>query len=128
MGAQSKAQRGYRLAGLGKPLAAQPLPDVGGLDGKACITLGLQLWQHHEQLWLECEDEERPQALQGMKQGCDLVAEAAENLAQAPAWLPALRGSSACWQGRGRNDFRPCCGADLVGLQLAIAAWLHLDS
>lgn len=57
----------------------QPLPDIGGLDGKACITLGLQLWQHHEQLWLECGKEERQQALQGMLQGCDLVAEAAEN-------------------------------------------------
>ena len=129
LGAQSKAQRGYRLAGLGKPLTAQPLPDVGGLDGKACITLGLQLWQHHEQLWLECEDEERPQALQGMKQGCDLVAEAAENLAQAPTWLPALRGQQHLLAGAGEERLSALLhGADLVGLQLAIAAWLHLDS
>ena len=129
LGSQSKAQRGYRLAGLGKPLAVQPLPDIGGLDGKACITLGLQLWQHHEQLWLECGKEERQQALQGMLQGCDLVAEAAENLAQAPAWLPVLRGQQHLLAEAGEERLSALLHeADLVGLQLAIAAWLHLDS
>ena len=129
LGAQSKAQRGYRLAGLGKPLAAQPLPDVGGLDSKACITLGLQLWQHHEQLWLECEAEERPLALQGMLQGCDLVVEAAENLAQSPAWLPALSVQQHLLAEAEEERLSALLhGADLVGLQLAIAAWLHLDS
>ncbi|MNV38423.1 hypothetical protein D3C71_1299750 [compost metagenome] len=129
LGSQSKAQRGYRLAGLGKPLAVQPLPDIGGLDGKACITLGLQLWQHHEQLWLECGKEERQQALQGMLQGCDLVAEAAENLAQAPAWLPVLRVQQHLLAEAGEERLSALLHeADLVGLQLAIAAWLHLDS
>ncbi len=117
------------MAGLGKPLAVQPLPDIGGLDGKACITLGLQLWQHHEQLWLECGKEERQQALQGMLQGCDLVAEAAENLAQAPAWLPALRVQQRLLAEAGEEQLSALLhGADLVGLQLAIAAWLHLVS
>ncbi|MFM5503320.1 inorganic triphosphatase, partial [Aeromonas veronii] len=56
LGAQSKAQRGYRLAGLGKPLTVQPLPDVGGRTQQERIGLGLQHWQHHEQLWLESGD------------------------------------------------------------------------
>lgn len=130
LGAQSKAQRGYRLAGLGKALAAQPLPDVSGLDDKACITLGLQHWQHHEQLWLECGEEARPMARQGMLQGCDLVAEAAGNLAQAPVWLPALRVQQRLLAEVGEDERLSALlqGAELVGLQLAIAAWLHLES
>ena len=61
LGAQSKAQRGYRLAGLGKPLALQALPaliDLSAADAAMRITAGLQHWQHHEQYWLEQMDAE----------------------------------------------------------------------
>ncbi|MFQ2092428.1 inorganic triphosphatase [Aeromonas taiwanensis] len=129
LGAQSKAQRGYRLAGLGKPLAVQPLPEAS--EGKAGITAGLQHWQHHEQLWLEGDDAVRAPALQGMLQGCALVAGAAAALSPAPAWLPELlvqqrllaeaAGEAASLQTRLHD-------ANLVGLQLAIAAWLHLNA
>ncbi|MBV7415366.1 inorganic triphosphatase [Aeromonas sp. sif2433] len=128
LGAQSKAQRGYRLAGLGKPLAVQPLPDVGGLAAAACITLGLQHWQHHEQLWLESEGVERQQALAGIVQGVTLLSEAAATLAVAPSWLPPLlaRHASLAQEADGERLSALLHGADYVGLQLAIAAWLHL--
>ncbi|MGY3977496.1 CYTH domain-containing protein [Aeromonas mytilicola] len=128
LGAQSKAQRGYRLAGLGKPLAAQPLPDVGGLAAAACITLGLQHWQHHEQLWLESEGVERQQALPGIRQGCTLLVEAATTLAVAPSWLPQLLTQHALLlrEGDGERLSALFHGVDHVRLQLAIAAWLHL--
>ena len=128
LGAQSKAQRGYRLAGLGKPLAVQPLPDVGGLAAAACITLGLQHWQHHEQLWLESEGVERQQALAGIVQGVTLLSEAAATLAVAPPWLPPLlaQHASLAQEADGERLSALLHGADYVGLQLAIAAWLHL--
>ncbi|UNP88954.1 CYTH domain-containing protein [Aeromonas encheleia] len=128
LGAQSKAQRGYLLAGLGKPLAVQPLPDVGGLAAAACITLGLQHWQHHEQLWLESEGVERQQALAGILQGVTLLSEAAATLAVAPPWLPPLlaRHASLAQEADGERLSALLHGADYVELQLAIAAWLHL--
>ena len=128
LGAQSKAQRGYLLAGLGKPLAVQPLPDVGGLAAAACITLGLQHWQHHEQLWLESEGVERQQALAGILQGVALLSEAATTLAVAPSWLPPLlaQHASLAQEADGERLSALLHGADYVELQLAIAAWLHL--
>lgn len=129
LGVQSKAQRGYRLAGLGKALAPQPLPDVSGLDARACISLALQHWQHHEQLWLESEGIERQQALQGIRQGGRMLAEAAGALAQAPWWLAALLALPLLAQGEepGPEALSALLhSADYVRLQLAIAAWLHL--
>lgn len=40
LGAQSKAQRGYRLAGLGKPLALQALIEHEGMDGITGVSEG----------------------------------------------------------------------------------------
>ncbi len=131
LGAQSKAQRGYRLAGLGKPLALQSLPAVTELSAVARITLGLQHWQHHEQFWLEQTDAaQQTLALQQLRLGMDLVAEAAD-LLPTPAWLDtltrlgprlALVAGQADWQQALPALFLQ---ADYVGLQLAIAAWLH---
>ncbi|MNY64964.1 hypothetical protein D3C86_2021550 [compost metagenome] len=57
------------------------------------------------------------------------MAEAAENLAQAPAWLPVLRVQQHLLAEAGEERLSVLLHeADLVGLQLAIAAWLHLDS
>lgn len=132
LGAQSKAQRGYRLAGLGKALAPYPLPDMSGLDTKACISLGLQHWQHHEQLWLESEGPTRQQALLGILQACALVAEAAGTLAAEPSWLPELLAQQTLLvQAAEGGDERLLTlfqQAAFVRLQLAIAAWLHLDA
>ena len=50
-GCPVKAQRGYRLAGLGSHWPCSPAK-IEGKDQKASITLGLQHWQYHEQLWL----------------------------------------------------------------------------
>ena len=78
-------------AGLGKPLTVQPLPDVGGRTQQERIGLGLQHWQHHEQLWLESgDDDERQRALHALLEGVALVAEAAGALTPAPSWLPGL--------------------------------------
>ncbi|MNV90255.1 hypothetical protein D3C71_1846250 [compost metagenome] len=106
----------------------QPLPDVGGLAAAACITLGLQHWQHHEQLWLESEGVERQQALAGIVQGVTLLSEAAATLAVAPSWLPPLlaQHASLAQEADGERLSALLHGADYVGLQLAIAAWLHL--
>ncbi|HGY5246393.1 TPA: inorganic triphosphatase [Aeromonas salmonicida subsp. pectinolytica] len=134
LGAQSKAQRGYRLAGLGKPLALQPLPVVNGVDAAMRITLGLQHWQHHEQYWLEQADpEQRRLALQEIRQGIALVIEAAGRLV-APTWLDALITQSAhlalLAQDVAEPEWQMALSAlfhraDYVRLQLAIAAWLH---
>lgn len=129
LGAQSKAQRGYRLAGLGKPLTVRPLPDMSGLDAMACISLGLQHWQHHEQLWLESKGSARCQALAEVEEGMRMLIEGADRLASAPAWLAGLRvGRSAL--GQANSDEAQLASlfhrAELVQLQLAIAAWLHL--
>ncbi|WP_347006475.1 CYTH domain-containing protein [Aeromonas sp. MR16] len=132
LGAQSKAQRGYRLAGLGKALAPYPLPDVSGLDASACISLGLQHWQHHEQLWLESEGSTRRQARLGILQACALVAEAAGTLAAVPFWLPELLAQQASLVQAAEGGDEQLLGlfqqAAFVRLQLAIAAWLHLDA
>ena len=133
LGAQSKAQRGYRLAGLGKPLALQSLPAINGTDAAMGITAGLQHWQHHEQYWLEQADpEQRRLALQEIRQGVALIVDAAAP--RAPVWLAALTDLSthlallaqapadAGWQAALSTLFHR---ADYVRLQLAIAAWLH---
>ena len=133
LGAQSKAQRGYRLAGLGKPLALQSLPAINGTDAAMRITAGLQHWQHHEQYWLEQADpEQRRLALQEIRQGVALIVDAAAP--RAPVWLAVLTDLSthlallaqdpadAGWQATLSMLFHR---ADYVRLQLAIAAWLH---
>ncbi len=133
LGAQSKAQRGYLLAGLGKPLALQSLPAINGTDAAMGITAGLQHWQHHEQYWLEQVDpEQRRLALQEIRQGVALIVDAVAP--RAPVWLAALTDLSthlallaqasadAGWQATLSMLFHR---ADYVRLQLAIAAWLH---
>ncbi|MGU5662718.1 CYTH domain-containing protein [Aeromonas sanarellii] len=131
LGAQSKAQRGYRLAGLGKPLTVQPLPDVGGRTQQERIGLGLQHWQHHEQLWLESgDDDERQRALHALLEGVALVAEAAGALTPAPSWLPGFLVQQRLLVAAGEaGSLRALLhDAGMVGLQLAIAAWLHQEA
>lgn len=134
LGAQSKAQRGYRLAGLGKPLALQALIEHEGMDGIAGVSEGLRHWQHHEQLWLEHPQDKgiQQQALAALYQGIDLVARSAAALPQPARWLPALTNLQAHLQAQSdEHDEWPAELADLfpypayVELQLAIAAWLH---
>ncbi|HHQ4738119.1 inorganic triphosphatase [Aeromonas veronii] len=130
LGAQSKAQRGYRLAGLGKPLALQALVEHEGMDGITGVSEGLRHWQHHEQLWLEHPQDKgiQQQALAALCQGIDLVARSAATLPQPAPWLPALTNLQA--QSDEQNEW-PAELADLflypayVELQLDIAAWLH---
>ncbi|OLF57866.1 inorganic triphosphatase [Aeromonas veronii] len=134
LGAQSKAQRGYRLAGLGKPLALQALVEHEGMDGITGVSEGLRHWQHHEQLWLEHPQDKgiQQQALAALCQGIDLVARAAAALPQPAPWLPALTSLHAHLQAQSdeQNEW-PAELADLflypayVELQLAIATWLH---
>ncbi|WP_429219724.1 inorganic triphosphatase [Aeromonas veronii] len=134
LGAQSKAQRGYRLAGLGKPLALQALVEHEGMDGTTGVSEGLRHWQHHEQLWLEQPQDKgiQQQALAALCQGIDLVARTAATLPQPAPWLPALTSLHAHLQAQSdeQNEW-PAELADLflypayVELQLAIAAWLH---
>ncbi|PKQ78585.1 adenylate cyclase [Aeromonas sobria] len=134
LGAQSKAQRGYRLAGLGKPLALQTLVVHEDIDSMTGVSEGLRHWQHHEQLWLEhLQDEDvQQQALSALCQGIDLVARSAVKLPQLAPWLPALTSLQTQLQTRpDEHDEWPAELADLflypayVELQLAIAAWLH---
>ncbi|MCF5881273.1 CYTH domain-containing protein [Aeromonas veronii] len=134
LGAQSKAQRGYRLAGLGKPLALQALVEHEGMDGITGVSEGLRHWQHHEQLWLEHPQDKgiQQQALAALCQGIDLVARTAAALPQPAPWLPALTNLQAHLQAQsGEQNEWPAELADLflypayVELQLAIAAWLH---
>ena len=134
LGAQSKAQRGYRLAGLGKPLALQALVEHEGMDGITGVSEGLRHWQHHEQLWLEHPQDKgiQQQALAALCQGIDLVARTAAALPQPAPWLPALTSLHAHLQAQSdEHDEWPAELADLflypayVELQLAIAAWLH---
>ena len=134
LGAQSKAQRGYRLAGLGKPLALQALVEHEGMDGITGVSEGLRHWQHHEQLWLEHPQDKgiQQQALAALCQGIDLVAHNAAALPQPVLWLPALTNLQAHLQAQsGEHDEWPAELADLflypayVELQLAIAAKLH---
>ncbi|MGY3911725.1 CYTH domain-containing protein [Aeromonas piscicola] len=133
LGAQSKAQRGYRLAGLGKPLALQSLPVANGVDAAMRITAGLQHWQHHEQYWLEQADSEpRRLALQEIRQGVAFIVEAAAP--RAPVWLATLTDLSThlalLAQAPADTERQAALSmlfhrADYVRLQLAIAAWLH---
>ncbi|MGL5588499.1 MAG: adenylate cyclase, partial [Aeromonas veronii] len=134
LGAQSKAQRGYRLAGLGKPLALQALVEHESMDGITGVSEGLRHWQHHEQLWLEHPQDKgiQQQALAALCQGIDLVARTAAALPQPAPWLPALTSLHAHLQAQsGEQNEWPAELADLflypayVELQLAIAAWLH---
>ncbi|EKB23700.1 hypothetical protein HMPREF1170_00899 [Aeromonas veronii AMC35] len=134
LGAQSKAQRGYRLAGLGKPLALQALVEHEGMDGITGVSEGLRHWQHHEQLWLEHLQDKgiQQQALAALCQGIDLVARSAAAQPQPAPWLPALSSLHAHLQAQSdEHDEWPAELADLflnpayVELQLAIAAWLH---
>lgn len=134
LGAQSKAQRGYQLAGLGKPLTLQSLPEASEFNARARITLGLQHWQHHEQLWLESRDPSlQGEALLAARQGMALIVEAADVEEQdEPAWLPTLtelssRLSSLAPASPGQQEALLALfhDGDYVRLQLAIAAWLH---
>ncbi|MGL4249707.1 MAG: inorganic triphosphatase [Aeromonas sp.] len=134
LGAQSKAQRGYRLAGLGKPLALQALSDVAEGTATAAISAGLNHWQHHEQLWLEHpqDDSVQQQAIAALCQGIDLVARSAAKQPQPAPWQPVLTSLQTHLQTRPNgHDEWPAELADLflypayVELQLTIAAWLH---
>ncbi|HHQ4483291.1 TPA: inorganic triphosphatase [Aeromonas veronii] len=134
LGAQSKAQRGYRLAGLGKPLALQALVEHEGMDGTTGVSEGLRHWQHHEQLWLEHPQDKgiQQQALAALCQGIDLVARTAATLPQPAPWLPALTSLHAHLQAQsGEQNEWPAELTELflypayVELQLDIAAWLH---
>ncbi|MGL6004167.1 CYTH domain-containing protein [Aeromonas sobria] len=134
LGAQSKAQRGYRLAGLGKPLALQALVASEDIDSITGVNEGLRHWQHHEQLWLEHPQDKgiQQQALAALCQGIELVARSAARLPQPAPWLPALTSLQAQLQTRAdEHDEWPTELAalflcpDYVELQLAIAAWLH---
>lgn len=134
LGAQSKAQRGYQLAGLGKPLALQALAAFEGMEPVTAISKGLRHWQHHEQLWLEhLQDEEvQQQAFDALCQGIALIARGAAQQPQPAGWLPALTSLQAQLQTKSdEHDEWPSELADLflypayVELQLAIAAWLH---
>ncbi|MEH8122761.1 CYTH domain-containing protein [Aeromonas veronii] len=134
LGAQSKAQRGYRLAGLGKPLALQALVEHEGMDGITGVSEGLRHWQHHEQLWLEHPQDKgiQQQALAALCQGIDLVARSAATLPQPAPWLPALTSLHAHLQAQtGEQNEWPAELTELflypayVELQLDIAAWLH---
>ncbi|MEH8140983.1 CYTH domain-containing protein [Aeromonas veronii] len=134
LGAQSKAQRGYRLAGLGKPLALQALVKHEGMDGITEISEGLRHWQYHEQLWLEHPQDKgiQQQALAALCLGIDLVARSAATLPQPAPWLPALTSLHAHLQAQSdEHDEWPAELAELflypayVELQLDIAAWLH---
>ncbi|WP_139461126.1 inorganic triphosphatase [Aeromonas veronii] len=134
LGAQSKAQRGYRLAGLGKPLTLQALVEHEGMDGITGVSEGLRHWQHHEQLWLEHPQDEgiQQQALAALCQGIDLVARSAAARPQPVLWLSALTNLQAHLQAQSdEHDEWPAELAELflypayVELQLAIAAWLH---
>lgn len=134
LGAQSKAQRGYRLAGLGKPLALQALVASEDIDSITGVSEGLRYWQHHEQLWLEHPQDEavQRQAFDALCQGIALVTRSAARLPQPAPWLPALTSLQAQLQTKpNEHDEWPAELANLflypdyVELQLAIAAWLH---
>jgi len=134
LGAQSKAQRGYRLAGLGKPLALQSLATSEAMDVATAIAAGLSHWQHHEQLWLENPQNEtlRLQAFAALCEGIALIERRAAELTQPTPWgselasllahLQAAPVSDRQWPAELGNLF---LSADYVALQLAIADWLH---
>lgn len=132
LGAQSKAQRGYQLAGLGKPLARQALTDDKAMSDTAAIGEGLRHWQHHEQLWLESRgnNEVQQQAFTALCEGVALIDRRATGVT-AP-WRPQFISLQAHLAREERqNDHWPAdlsalfLHPDYVALQLAIAAWLH---
>ncbi|MFM5403910.1 inorganic triphosphatase [Aeromonas veronii] len=134
LGAQSKAQRGYRLAGLGKPLALQALIEHEGMDGTTGVSEGLRHWQHHEQLWLENPQNEtiRQQAIAALCEGIALIERRAAKLTQPTPWGSELASLLAHLQTAPISDRQwPAeladlfLSADYVALQLAIADWLH---
>ncbi|PJG59557.1 inorganic triphosphatase [Aeromonas cavernicola] len=134
LGAQSKAQRGYRLAGLGKPLGLVPLTGSEPLAELTGVSAGLHHWQHHEQLWLEHPQDLalQQQALHAMCQGIVLVADCASTISPAVSWLPALvnllthlqanLNESHSWP----NELATLLVCpNYIALQLAITATLH---
>lgn len=132
LGAQSKAQRGYQLAGLGKPLARQALINDKAMSDTAAIGEGLRHWQHHEQLWLESRgnNEVQQQAFTALCEGVALIERRATGVT-AP-WRHQLISLQAHLAREERqNDHWPAdlsalfLHPDYVALQLAIAAWLH---
>ncbi|MFB2862934.1 inorganic triphosphatase [Aeromonas sp. MdU4] len=134
LGAQSKAQRGYRLAGLGKPLALQSLVTSEVIDVAAAIAAGLSHWQHHEQLWLENPQDKtlRQQAFAALCEGIALIKRRANELAQPTPWHSELASLQLHLQADANSDRQwPIEPEDLflcpdyVELQLTIAAWLH---
>lgn len=130
LGVQSKAQRGYRLAGLGKALVARALPQPGDLDAlspRQRIQLGLEQWQHHEQI---CVLQQDMSAWPGLVAGLALIGQAvAHSVAMgesAPEWgkeMAPLLADLAQLDEAGRR--RWLARADYVVLQLAIIAWLR---
>ncbi|MGL5340338.1 MAG: inorganic triphosphatase [Aeromonas veronii] len=134
LGAQSKAQRGYRLAGLGKPLALQSLATSEAMDVATAIAAGLSHWQHHEQLWLENPQNEniRQQAFAALCEGIELIERRVAELTQPTLWGSELASLLAHLQAAPTSDRQwPAelgdlfLSADYVALQLAIADWLH---
>lgn len=134
LGAQSKAQRGYRMAGLGKPLTLQFLATSEAMDVATSIAAGLSHWQHHEQLWLENPQNEniRQQAFAALCEGIALIERRAAELTQPTLWgseltsllahLQTAPASERQWPTELADLF---LSADYVTLQLAITDWLH---
>ncbi|MGY3855636.1 CYTH domain-containing protein [Aeromonas aquatilis] len=134
LGAQSKAQRGYRMAGLGKPLTLQFLATSEAMDVATSIAAGLSHWQHHEQLWLENPQNEniRQQAFAALCEGIALIERRAAELTQPTLWGSELTSLLAHLQTAPASDRQwPTeladlfLSADYVALQLAITDWLH---
>ena len=79
-GDQSKAQRGYQLAGLTPPPEVRRMgyapvtPAMTVLDGLFCVTgYALEQWQYHETLLLAQTDDADLAALIQWRQGIDLM-------------------------------------------------------
>lgn len=126
LGVQSKAQRGYRLAGLGKALVPRAIPSVEQWDALSLhqrVQTGLEHWQHHEQI---CAQQEDVSGWPGLVAGLALIAKGLDGAQERPEWAQHLtrvraelasldEGGQARWLSR----------ADYVSLQLAIIAWLQ---
>ncbi|MGL5039234.1 MAG: inorganic triphosphatase [Aeromonas sp.] len=134
LGLQSKAQQGYQLAGLGKPLTLQTLAAPVHGPALANISDGLQHWQHHEQLWLTLSphDPLRQQALHALCQGIELIIYSTRPLPPSIPWaLPLSRlhahlTGAAPQPGEWPLDLATLfLYPDYVQLQLAVTAWLH---
>ena len=126
LGVQSKAQRGYRLAGLGKALVPRIVPSLAQWDALSLrqrVQAGLEHWQHHEQI---CVLQQDMSGWPGLMAGLALIAQGLDAGHAHPEWAQRLtdtrtelakldEAGQATWLSR----------ADYVSLQLAIIAWLQ---